>query len=109
MHVIQPRAIVDAVGRDRVPAPDELVEERVALLAAARDTGERAVLPLDAQPGVPHDEEEEPGLPLREAVIGNRLDAFAGRHSNSSSARPPWWPPPPRPPPPPPIRALLPR
>lgn len=77
-------------------------------MTATCDAGEGSVLPLDAQPGVPHDEDEEPRLPLSETVIGDRLDAFDARHSNSSSARRPWCPPPPRPPLPPPMRAAAP-
>src|SRR4051812_1675190 len=68
MNVIEARAIVDAVGGDGIPALDELVEKRVALLAAGRNAGERRVLTFDAQPGMAHDEHEKPGLPLGEPV-----------------------------------------
>lgn len=56
---------------------------------------------------VPPHEHEEPRLALGEAVVGNGLNPFVGRHSQISSASPPWFAPPPRlPPPRPPMRRL---
>ena len=80
MHVIEPRAIVNAVDGDRESAPGELVEQRVAPVAAVGDAGEGGVLALHAQTRVPHDQHEKPRLALREAVIDHSLDAFPGCH-----------------------------
>ena len=107
MDVVQARAVVDAVRGDSMPTSDELLEKRVAFLAAVGDAGEGGILAFDAQTRVPHHEHEEPGLALGEAVVGEGLHAFVGRHRQNSSARPPWRPPPPRRPPlRPPIRRL---
>ena len=119
----------DLVGRDHVPAEDAQqsrhgsrhIEQtlRPWTLAIRKNcqTRRKTTLVLLVELAQPSDDvaldvvegSTEPRLPLREPVIGDCLDAFAGRHSNTSSARPPWWPPPPRPLLPPPIRALLPR
>ena len=80
VHVIEARAIVDAVDGDGESAPGEFVEERVAPIAAVGDASEGGVLPLHAETGVPHDQHEEPRLALREAVIGDSLNAFGGCH-----------------------------
>jgi len=90
VHVEEPRAVVNAVHGGGKPAPDELVEQRVAPIAAIGDAGEGGVLPLHTQTRVPHDQDEEPGLALGEAVIDDSLMAFGGGHqSNISSASPP--------------------
>jgi hypothetical protein len=88
VDVIELRAVVDTRGRDGHPAPDELVKKRVALLAAIGDAGEGAVLPFDAQAGMPHHEHQEARLTLGEAVVGNRLNAFSRCQSKSSSMGP---------------------
>jgi hypothetical protein len=89
VHVIDPRAIVDAIAGDREPTPDEFVEKGVALLATVGDAGEGGVLPFETQTGMPHHEHQKPRLALRETVVGCRLDAFCRRHSSISSASPP--------------------
>jgi hypothetical protein len=111
MYVIELGTVVNTGRSDRVSSPDELLEKRVALLAAIGDASEGRILAFDAQSGVPDHKYQEAGLALREAVIGDRLDAFIDRHSNSSSANPGSNGLPPRllPPLRPPIRALLPR
>src|SRR5262245_8000541 len=109
VYVKDLRAIVDAVRGNGEAAPDESVEKHVALLPAAGDAGELGILPFHAETAVPHHEDEEPRLALREAVIGDRLNPFSGCHLNISSASPPWCPPAPRLPPRPSIRRLDPR
>src|SRR5712691_2130648 len=89
MDVIEAGAVVDAVGGDGIPTLDDLLEKRVALLAAGRNAGERRVLSFDAQPAVAHHEHEKSSLTLGEAVVGDGLNAFMGGHSQSSSASPP--------------------
>jgi hypothetical protein len=65
VHVIEPGAVVDALGGNGVTTSDELLEKCVALLTARLDAGERGVLTFDAQPRMSHHEDEEPRLPLR--------------------------------------------
>lgn len=71
---------MNAVDGDGESAPGELVEKRVAPLAAVCDAGEGGILALHAETRMPHDQHEEPRLALREAVIGNSLNAFGGCH-----------------------------
>jgi hypothetical protein len=86
--VIEPGAVVNAVRGAGKPTLDELVEQRVALLAAVGDAGEGRILSFHTETGVPHDEHEEARLTLREAEINHRVDAFGRHHSQSSSASP---------------------
>jgi hypothetical protein len=79
MHQVKPRAIVDALDRAGVSAPDEALEEGVAL-GALGDAGKLRVLPRDADAGVPHDERQEAGLTVGEAVVG------AGSQANDSNS-----------------------
>jgi hypothetical protein len=90
MQVVQPRAVVHAVAADGVTSLHELLEKRIASLAAVRDAGEACVLARDAHAGVPHHEHEEARLALGEAESDDRLDPFVESQYQNSSATPPW-------------------
>jgi hypothetical protein len=76
VDVIEPGAVVDAVCGHGIPTSDQLLEKRVALLAAVGDAGVGGILTFDAQAGVPHHEHEELRLALGEAVVGDGLHAL---------------------------------
>lgn len=121
VHVIQPRAVVDASDRGGESPAHEPREERVALPAAIGDAGEARVLPRNADAGVPHDEHEEARLAFGEPHVGDGADllvrcgciGFDGvrmvPHRHSSSANPPCRPLPLPPPLRPLMRRLIPR
>ena len=89
VDVIEPGTIVNAVDGDGESASYELVEQRVASIAAIGDAGKGGVLAFDAEAGVAHDQHEKARFALGEAVIDDRLDAFSGGRSSISSASPP--------------------
>ena len=86
VDLVDTSAVVSTPVRGRVSEPDEL-REKLACRLTVDDARERGVLALQTDAGVPHDGHQEARLALREAEVGDSLDAGVERHQMNSSAR----------------------